>query len=217
MDIASLTGSNGATSFANSNNELAGDFDQFLLLLTTQLKHQDPTAPMDVSEFTNQLVQFANVEQSMKSNTIAEKALEAQLVSNAVSMVGYVGKTIEATGDQLVVNNGSAQFAYTLNNAADQVFVTIKDSTGNIVRQYEESAVAGDHKIAWDGTDNNGVQLPDGVYTLAVTAQDASNNKVSVDQTVFGRVTGITGLGGDTHFNMGPAEVALEQLVSVQE
>ena len=60
--------SSSAPSTALDNTEIASNFTTFLQLLTTQLKNQNPLDPLDTNQFTQQLVQFAQVEQQMKSN-----------------------------------------------------------------------------------------------------------------------------------------------------
>ena len=63
---------------ASALNQLSGNFSTFLTLLTTQLKNQDPTSPMDSNQFTQQLVQFAQVEQQLKGNDEELEAIRAQ-------------------------------------------------------------------------------------------------------------------------------------------
>ena len=70
-----------STSKATSSfTGLADDFDNFLTLLTTQLQHQDPLSPTDTNEFTNQLVQFANVEQQILQNHVVGKTVRIKLI-----------------------------------------------------------------------------------------------------------------------------------------
>src|ERR1044071_9903433 len=94
-DIAVNALANSQEKTANSSNKLAKDLDSFLLLLTSQLKNQDPLSPMDSTEFTNQLTQFAQVEQQINLNASLNNLIgltQQSIVSNAVN---YIGKTIE--------------------------------------------------------------------------------------------------------------------------
>ena len=97
-----------------SANTLAGDLDSFLLLLTTQLQNQDPLSPLEPTEFTGQLVQFASVEQQIATNSTMEDLLAVQNASLAASVVGFIGTTVEATGSTLPLQEGEANFSYTL-------------------------------------------------------------------------------------------------------
>jgi flagellar basal-body rod modification protein FlgD len=88
----------GSTNAASST--LAGTFDTFLALLTTQLQNQDPLDPMKSEQFTQQLVQFAGVEQSINTNKKLEQLIELQTAGQLNSAVSYMGKTVEVTFDK---------------------------------------------------------------------------------------------------------------------
>ena len=82
---------NNAQKTAQQAVGLAEDFDQFLILLTTQLQNQDPLNPMDSTEFTNQLVQFSQVEQAINQNQKLDDLVSLQLGSVSSVALGYVG------------------------------------------------------------------------------------------------------------------------------
>ena len=122
------------TDSSKAKATLAGDMDAFLLLLTTQLQNQDPLSPLEPTEFTEQLVAFASVEQQIATNENMEKLLKVQNASLASSVVGFIGTEVltENTG-QLPLHNGEANFEYTLSNNASNVVMTIMDETGRVV------------------------------------------------------------------------------------
>src|SRR3954470_17819141 len=101
MDVTSVTAaSTSATSTsaaASAQKQLAGNFDTFLTLLTTQLKNQDPLSPMDSNQFTQQLVQFSQVEQQINANKNLESLVSMSKAQGATSAVGYLGKTLTVT------------------------------------------------------------------------------------------------------------------------
>ncbi|MDG5670326.1 flagellar biosynthesis protein FlgD, partial [Acinetobacter baumannii] len=74
-----------ATSVSGNASEIAGNFTQFLTLLTTQLKNQNPLDPMDTNQYTQQLVQFAGVEQQLKSNDRLDSILTASKSASSAS------------------------------------------------------------------------------------------------------------------------------------
>jgi flagellar basal-body rod modification protein FlgD len=113
---------------ASAASGLAGDLDSFLLLLTTQLQNQDPLSPLEPTEFTGQLVQFASVEQQIAANSTMEALLAVQNSSLAASVVGFIGTDVEANGSTLPLQNGEASFTYTLANNAKANVITILDS-----------------------------------------------------------------------------------------
>src|ERR1700748_3915043 len=95
--VNGTTPSSTSTTSTNSQdalNQLSGNFSPFLTLLTTQLKNQDPTSPMDSNTFTQQLVMYSQVEQQINTNDNL-KTLITQGTSNAASMTtSYLGKKV---------------------------------------------------------------------------------------------------------------------------
>ena len=122
------------TEASKARSTLAGDMDAFLLLLTTQLKNQDPLSPLEPTEFTNQLVNFASVEQQIATNDNMEKLLNVQNAALASAVIGFVGREVVAdTNGNLPLQNGEATFEYTLGSSASNVVMTISDDTGRIL------------------------------------------------------------------------------------
>ncbi|NKD86827.1 hypothetical protein HEQ72_00645 [Haematospirillum sp. 15-248] len=197
-----------------SRNKLAKDLNTFLTLLTSQLKHQDPLSPMDSTEFTQQLVQFAQVEQQMSQNEKLDKLVAAQNASLAATAVSYIGNYVEAESNQVPLQDGKGRFAYGLREAAKQVGILVKDATGRVVRSFNGETSAGMHDFRWDGKDDNGDQLPDGTYNLAITA---TSDKGSVEtwSTAFGKVTGVTSKDGEVLLVMDKAGVPISKILSI--
>ena len=122
------------TQASKARSTLAGDMDAFLLLLVTQLKNQDPLSPLEPTEFTNQLVNFAGVEQQIATNDNIEKLLSVQNAVLASAVIGFVGKEVVAdTSGKLPLQNGEATFEYTLGSSASNVVMTISDDEGRIL------------------------------------------------------------------------------------
>ncbi len=208
-----------AENVATSKNKLAKDLNSFLTLLTSQLKNQDPLSPMDSSEFTNQLVEFAQVEQQigMNDNLTSLIGLTNQsIVSNAVN---YIGTTIEGQSTQVAMQDGTLKAAYGLNAEAKQVTVVVRNEAGDIVYSRPidsaEGRSQGVHSFQWNGKDANGNQLKDGPYTLSVTAQGADDTPVDNYITAFGRVTGVTQINGQTILLTGKVGIPMEKILSV--
>ena len=117
----------------SSRQKLAEDLDQFMTLLVTQLKYQDPLDPMDPNEFTSQLVQFASVEQQIHGNANLEQMLDLQKTSLLATVVGYIGAEIDVTGDQMPLLDGKAQADYTLSDDVEDTTITVTDSNDRVV------------------------------------------------------------------------------------
>jgi len=178
----------------NDSSTLSADFDQFLLLLTTQLQYQDPLNPMDSSEFTNQLVQYSQVEQQIKSNDYLETLNSYAANSEISTALGYVGLQISHEGDTFKYaggEEGSISMAYSLPSDAAINTITILDSEGNTVITAEGKLAAGDYVFAWDGTDSDGNAVEAGVYTIEVNALTATGANITTTTRVPGYVEGI--------------------------
>lgn len=201
----------------NGTQKLADDFDAFLNLLVTQLKNQDPLEPMKSQEFTNQLVQFSGVEQQLATNDKLDSLVDLQNGSRAGSAVNYIGREIEAAGNQLSLQDGSASFAYELNDNAAGAVIQIANGEGNVVRTLEAETTAGRHEMTWDGTDEDGNTLPDGAYTMNLLAVDAENKTVQGTTSVFGRVTGVETSGDGVLLNIGDIGVDLSKVKAIHE
>ena len=208
-----ITKENGGAA-SPSRNKLAKDLNTFLSLLTSQLKHQDPLSPMDSTEFTQQLVQFAQVEQQMSQNDKLDKLVKAHNSGLAATAVSYIGNYVEAEGNQVPLQDGKGRFAYGISEAAKQVGILIKDSTGRVVRAVEGETHAGVHDYRWDGKDDEGNQLPDGTYTLALTAT-GEEGSVDTWTTVFGKVTGVTSKDDQVTLVMDQVGVPMSNIMSI--
>ena len=215
IDVLNKAVSSGKDS-GSSKTQLFDDMEAFLFLLTQQLKYQNPLDPMDTSEYTNQLVQYAQVEQSIQSNTYLERIVAQNVNAVATQAVSYMDQYIQALGSGQPLQNGSAKFSYVLGADATSCVVAIKDASGNFVKSctgVEQSA--GRHEMTWDGKDNYGNQLEDGAYTLVVTALDSTGSSVEVQTTVFGKVTGVAYDGDSVAIGMGGIAVDMNSVLAI--
>lgn len=194
---------------------ISDSFDTFLSLLTTQLKNQDPLDPLDANQFTEQLVQFAGVEQAINTNKKLDQLLALQSGSQLNAAVGYLGNDIEANADKIMLQGGSATLKYELLGNANQNLVTIVDGFGQPVRTISGERNAGIHEFAWNGRDNNGNAVSDGVYSFFVTAVDGNGGTVQAATSMVGRVTGVKALDGAVTLSVGDLDIPLEDVFAV--
>jgi len=202
---------------AGSAQGLADTFDTFLALLTTQLKNQDPLDPTDSSEFTNQLVQFAGVEQSIATNDKLDELLQFQTGSQLTSAVSYIGKTVEIVSDKLLLKDGTSKITYGLDGNANKTTITILDEDGNAVRTVDGNTSTGRHEFVWDGKDNAGNTVADGVYNFTVIATGADDKTVNTVTAAVGVVTGIEAVDGTVTLNIGELGATLDKIFAVRE
>jgi flagellar basal-body rod modification protein FlgD len=192
--ITAAINSNAASSSSNSTgvdkNTLAGNFQTFLTLLTTQLKNQNPLDPLDTNQFTQQLVQFAQVEQQLKQNEQLATLVAIEKTAQATTALAYVGQTVAVDGQTAALKDGQATWSFVAPKPVSAT-ITVKSSTGQTVYTGGFTINAGTQNFTWDGRDNNGVKWPDGNYTLAVTAKDASGQTVSISSEVQGVVDSV--------------------------
>ena len=170
--------------------KLDDDLNQFLNLLVAQLQNQDPLDPMDANEFTSQLVQFASVEQQIFQNSNLEKLLNIQETSQISQMVDFIGNRVEFFGQKLPLENGIAEFSYVIPAGVSEATVNISNSSGMNVFYSDADTNQGKHTIKWDGMDKNGRQLPDGEYTVLVSAKDGQGSLSQVEHLMTGSVNG---------------------------
>ena len=168
--------SSGTSSNSDAMSQLSGNFNTFLTLLTSQLKNQDPTSPMDSSTFTQQLVEYSQVEQQINTNTNLQTLITQGSTNLGTYATSYLGKAVSITNGNASLTNGSATWTYSLATTASSNTLTVTDSTGKVVYSGNGETGSGVHQFNWNGQDLNGNQLNDGTYTLTVTpkAQDGS-------------------------------------------
>ena len=188
--VSTPTPATSSSSTANNPlNQLSGNFNTFLTLLTTQLQNQDPTSPMDSNQFTQQLVQFSQVEQQINTNSNLQTLITQGQSAAGANAVGYLGKSVTVTNGEGALSGGKAAWTYALAAPSAATTLTVTNSAGQVVYSTAGSTAAGSHAFTWDGTDNNGNQLADGTYTLAATAQDASAASVTTAVSSSGVVS----------------------------
>lgn len=215
VSSAASTNANGTTSGSSALNQLSGNFDTFLKLLTTQLQNQDPLSPMDSNQFTQQLVEFSQVEQQIDSNTNLQTLISQGTTQSGAYATGYLGKTVTVTGGQGALSGGQAAWNYNLASAATSTTLTVLNSNNQAVFSTSGGTTAGSNSFSWNGEDNNGNQLPDGTYTLNV---NASNSGTAVTSTITssGTVSEVDMSSGSPQLVIGGMEVPLTSIGEVQ-
>ena len=198
---------------------LTSSYNTFLTLLTTQLKHQDPTSPLDTNAFTQQLVQMTGVQQQIQSNTLLQQLVNQSAGGQGVTgAVGLIGKTISADTGTVTLNNGSASWKYTLASSAASGVATISNAAGQAVWTGPLTSLSsGVNNFSWNGKDAGGRQLPDGgQYTLTLTAQSSNGGAVAATPQVTGVVTSVQqDASGKTVVGVGKTTVPISKITSV--
>ncbi|MEM9631279.1 MAG: flagellar hook assembly protein FlgD [Pseudomonadota bacterium] len=207
-----------STSSAATSNDARTtiDSDEFLLLMVEQLQNQDPTNPTDTNEYVSQMVDYASFEtQTQISDQLTSITDVLSSYMNSQGL-GYLGQTVEAIGNTTSLQDGEAQWSYTLDSEAESVSINILDEDGNTVYSAEGETGAGSHSFSWDGVTSDGEQLEDGgQYTIQVEALDGEGNEVSGYTTVIAEVTAVDASGDEAVLGIGDSSVLLDNVLAV--
>ncbi len=185
----------GSSSSSNTNalasQQIAGNFQTFLQLLTTQLQNQNPLDPLDTNQFTQQLVEFAGVEQQLNANDQLKTLVSLQQTAQSTQALQFVGKTAVVNGNTNSLTNSSATWDLNIPSNSN-LTISIANSAGQTVYSGTFSANAGNNQpFTWNGQGSDGTQWPDGQYTLTATAADGNGNSVGVTTQVQGVVSSV--------------------------
>jgi len=218
MDVAAVGSAVVSKSAAErGGSALADTFDTFLTLLTKQLQNQDPLDPVDSSEFTQQLVLFTSAEQAVATNKNLEALIKLSSANQAAAAVGYIGKTVEAEGRTSTLSQGLAVWQFELPSNAERVDITITDADGKAVLNTNGAIDAGSHNFVWDGRNNDGLTVPDGNYTISISAKDSKGASITASTSILGRVDGLETVGGSIVLNVGSTKIPFDKVISVRE
>jgi flagellar basal-body rod modification protein FlgD len=223
MEITASSPAGAASSTAAASDSsksqigLADDFDSFLQLLTTQLQNQDPLSPMDANQFTQQLVQFSSVEQAIKTNSNLEQLLSLVRSDQIGRNLDYLGTEVEAPGETIRRDGTTpAQVNYQLDQAASDVVISIYDQAGHLVATRKGAGDVGTHSVAWDGRDQTGQPLPQGLYRVDIAAKDATGQPVTAGTTVRGVVDGVEMMDNQVFLSVNGVLLPLDSVTSIR-
>jgi flagellar basal-body rod modification protein FlgD len=209
-----MSGTISATSASptTSGPRLSADLGTFLTLLTTQLRNQDPSKPMDTEQLTQQLVQFATVEQQLAGNQTLQNLLNLQQAGQLAESASLIGRRVTVESDTLPLQSGRAEVALPAAGSARRAVIEIRDTAGTLVRSETVTLGAGATRWSWDGRDTRGTQRNDGAYRLTVTGRAEDGTSLPLTAAVTGEVTGAARLDGALMLRLGAATVGFDGL-----
>ncbi|MDE2431005.1 MAG: flagellar hook assembly protein FlgD [Burkholderiales bacterium] len=191
VDSSLLATMNGTAS-GTSKTSAQDAQDKFMTLLVTQMKNQDPLNPMDNAQVTSQLAQLSTVSGIDKLNaTVTALNANFQTGQNLQS-ASMIGHGVLAQGNAINLVDGKSIYGIELPLAADKVDVTIRDSSGVVVRKISVGSLpAGVNALTWDGKTDAGAVAPNDVYKFDVSASTAGKDLAPVG-LAFGVVSSVT-------------------------
>ena len=187
---AATTPPTSSGSVTGGTTQIAENFQSFLTLLTTQLKNQNPLEPLDTNQFTQQLVQFAQVEQQIGTNTSLKTLVSMQKSSDTTAAASFLGATVTVEGDTAQLKSGSATWTYSVPKSASAV-INVQNAAGEVVYTENKTLTAGTQSFAWNGRTSAGGMAPEGAYKISVVGKDASGNSIGVSTEVEGVVDAV--------------------------
>lgn len=198
---ATLRSLSSASTGANTA-QIAGDLDEFLVLLTAQLENQDPLNPMDPSQFTDQLTQLSQLEQAAAQTDELQEVNAALSALTARADAGFLGRRVETTTDSTVLVDGEARITVALDEPAERIQVEVLNAAGLSVATLDADGTGGVAQLVWNGRDRTGTVLADGVYTVRATAGDGAAQR---DARVL-----LSGVVEEIRFTQGGAYMRLD-------
>ncbi len=210
-----------ANTTAKSQKALSQNYNDFLTLLTTQLKNQDPLDPQDASQFTSQIAQLSSVQEQINTNSNLEKLIAVIGGGQLTSAANYIGRVIEAKGDKsMKISDGTregAKFIYVLPKEAATAKITVTDSAGRVVYNGNVPTTAGRNQVVWDGTNSlTGKKMPNGSYKFVISAQDSAGKAITPTTYTTGIVTSADLQDGQTILSLDDIQVPLSDITSIR-
>ncbi len=219
QSISSILAPQAAEAAKKANDALGKD--DFLKMLTAQMRYQNPLEPMKDQEFIGQMTQFSSLEQLQNLNETMSTSsqwnmLLSQTINNTMA-TSLIGKTVTADASVTAVNSENASpINFRSAGFALSGVLSVYDAEGKIVRTITLSQLqAGEHSISWNGKDNNGNALPAGNYGYSVDLRDPQGNAVSAAGFNKGLVTGVDYIDGQAYLLIAGGMIPLASVRSV--
>jgi flagellar basal-body rod modification protein FlgD len=196
-----VPGAGGATDSSSPGSASSAQSlqDQFLTLLVAQMNNQDPLNPMDNYQLTSQLAQISTVQGVQDLKSVMQTISSQVDLGQSMDAVSMIGKQVLFPGNAMKVDTDATgarvmtPIGIDVQQDAHDVVMKISDSTGRVVRTVDLGAQsAGILTPTWDGKDDSGNVMPDGSYTLGVSATDENGNAVTADALTYGQVGGVS-------------------------
>ena len=218
MSVASIGSVLGGSTTAGavSNGSVTDTQDNFMKLLITQLRNQDPLNPMDNSQMTSQLAQLNMVSGINQLNKTLSGLSNNNLSDQAVNASALLGREVLVPGNGIQLTNGQGKFGFDLDQPVDELKMTIYDSQGNSVDEQNLGPQQGGFQVmAWDGATTSGVPAVDGNYIVKFKAQYAGK-EIPVTALTTGNVQNISLNSGVLKANVGKAgDISLSDIKQI--
>jgi len=190
-DAASANAANAALRKKTDLNQ-----EDFLTLMITQLKNQDPMKPLDPSQYVGQLAQFSQVSGISDMNKQITSLTDSLRGNQVLGGAGLIGRTVIAPGNSIYLPEADGvtprgpQGLIDVPAGASAVQLQVKDSSGQLIKTVALDTHKGPQAFSWDGTTNSGAAAAAGGYKISVVAKVGDQN-VSLDTSVAAHVSSV--------------------------
>ena len=200
-----------------ASSKLNADFDMFLKLLTTQMQNQDPLDPMDTAQYTQQLVQYSQVEQSIEQTGTLKSLLAAFGTQNLMQASSMIGAQVETTSATSGLSAATpAQWTWSAPRDVASMTATIKDEKGKTLDTFPlVDAKGATGAFSWDGTLSNGKKVEPGLYTLELAGKDASGTAVTATAHAYGKVSDVELSNGVVKLTINGNKISTAELLRI--
>lgn len=210
---AGTAGASTATTSALAKT--SADFDMFLKMLTTQMQNQDPLNPMDTAQYTQQLVQYSQVEQSIQQTGTLRDILARLSTQDMAQSASFIGR--EGTFDTNISGlsaTAPAQWAFAAERPVSSLLATVTDGSGAVVdTRPVDPAASG--RFSWDGKLSNGRQAPVGSYSLSIAGADFSGGTVPIKVHSVGTIKQVIAADGAVSLGVNGTNLPVGKLITV--
>lgn len=192
--------------------------DDFVKLMSAQLKYQDPMSPLKNEEMAAQLAQFSALEQMMNVNQNLEKMAAGQKPQENVLAASLIGKRIQTDSSRFQLAKGAQpEIKFELPSDAEALSVSMVDAKGEVVREIELGAMGkGPQAIRWDGKNSKNQEQPVGEYTFRINATGDGGKPIQVKTSTSGLVSGVSFEGGKPMLLVGDKKIALDTVGRIE-
>lgn len=215
LSLGGVAGSSDNTGVAQKS--LQETYSQFLTLLTTQLKNQDPLNPMDSKDFTNQLISLASAEQQIAQTQKMGELLEVNQATAVNMALNYIGKEVDYVGGDMSYDGSPVNIKYFIEGEATRTKISISDAEGEVIFSADGNTTGGSHAFVWDGKDRDGNLVEPGTYKVAVGAQDGNQKAIQTYTIVPSVVKAVETAGGQVLLIINGKQVSIGAVQAVRD
>jgi flagellar basal-body rod modification protein FlgD len=197
--------------------------DDFLKIMITQMKHQDPTSPFKADQMAAQMAQFASVEQLSNMNQGLAKLASNQQSADRLAMTGMIGKTVTVDRERFPhIEGQSDSLSFDLPKDAKEVKVSVVSDLGEVLLTKELGPQAkGSGSFTWDGNKSNSLPAKAGNYLFKVEAVDANGAGIAMNTQRTARVVGLSFEGNEAILlvgdNKSQEKVTMRSVVRIED